>query len=118
MRARLKLNPGQRGTKKLLTQYGNRLVCARYRYDAKQKKRFKTVELIVEEIAWEPKARRMAGDTLVRIQVALPEVEVRRQVKYAGGRWDPGRRVWKLRYDRMIALGLEGCIVGESGRGV
>ena len=55
MRARLKLNPGQRGTKKLLTQYGNRLVCARYRYDAKQKKRFKTVELIVEEIAWDRK---------------------------------------------------------------
>jgi hypothetical protein len=75
----------------------------RYRYDAKQKKRFKTVELIVEEIAWEPKARRIAGDTLVKIQVALPEVEIRRQVKRAGGRWDFARRVWKLRDDRVIA---------------
>ncbi|MGH8065276.1 MAG: hypothetical protein ACRERE_08570 [Candidatus Entotheonellia bacterium] len=116
MRTRLKLNPGQRGTKKLLTQDGDRLVCVRYRYDAKQKKRFKTVELIVEEIAWEPKARRMADATLVRIQVALPEVEVRRQVKHAGGRWDSPRRVWKLRYDWVIALGLEGRIVEEGGR--
>ena len=114
----LKFNPGQRGTKKRRTQYGDRLVCVRYRYDAKQKKRFKTVELIVEEIAWEPKARRLASDTLVRIQVALPEVEARRQVKHAGGRWDPARHVRKLRYDRVIALGLEGCIVEESGRGV
>ena len=83
MRTRLKLNPGQRGTKKLLTQYGDWPVRVRYRYDAKQKKRFKTVELIIEEIVWEPKTRRMAGDPLVRIQVALPEVEVRRQVKHA-----------------------------------
>jgi hypothetical protein len=50
MRTRLKLNPGQRGTKKLVSQYGDRLVCVRYRYDAQQKKRFKTVELIVDEI--------------------------------------------------------------------
>jgi hypothetical protein len=115
MRTRLKLNPGQRGTKKLLAQYGDQLVCVRYRYDAEQKKRFKTVELIVDEIAWEPKARRIAGDTLVRIRVTLPEVEVRRQVKQVGGRWDPKRRVWELRYDRVIALGLEARIVEEGG---
>jgi hypothetical protein len=75
------------------------------------------VELIVEEIAWEPKARHMAGDTLVRIRVGLPEAEVRRQVKRAGGRWDPNRRVWELRYDRVVALGLAGRIVEERGRG-
>lgn len=54
MRTRLKLKPGQRGTKKLLNQYGEQLVCVRYRYDAERKKRFKTVELIVDEIDWEP----------------------------------------------------------------
>lgn len=113
---RLKLNPGQRGIKKLLTQYGDRLICVRYRYDTKRKKRFKTVELSIEEIVPEPKARRMAGDTLVKIQVALPEVEVRRRVKHAGDRWNPARRVWMLRYDQVIALGLEGRIVEEGGR--
>lgn len=33
MEARLKLKPGQNGTKKLLTRYGERLVCVRYRCD-------------------------------------------------------------------------------------
>jgi hypothetical protein len=56
-----------------------------YRYDAEQKKRFRTVELIVEAVAWEPKARHLTGDTLVKIRVGLPEAEVRRQVKRAGG---------------------------------
>ena len=44
MRARRTLRPGQRGTKKLLRQYGSQLVCVRYRYDAERYLRFKTVE--------------------------------------------------------------------------
>jgi hypothetical protein len=47
MRTLLHLKPGKKGTKQLLAQYGDRLVCVRYRYDAQRKKRFKTVELIV-----------------------------------------------------------------------
>jgi hypothetical protein len=49
MRVRLKLKPGQRGTKNLVNQYGDRLICVRYRYDEKTKKRYTTVELIVAE---------------------------------------------------------------------
>ena len=49
MRTLLHLKPGQKGTKQLLAQYGDRLVCVRYRYDAQRKKRFKTVELSVAE---------------------------------------------------------------------
>ena len=41
----LHLKPGQRGTKRLLAEYGDRLVCVRYRYDAERNKRFKTVAL-------------------------------------------------------------------------
>ncbi len=54
MRTRLKLRPGQRGTKKLLAQYGDQLVCVRYRYDEATHKRYKTVELIVEVVDWHP----------------------------------------------------------------
>ena len=53
-RVRLHLKPGQKGTKQLLAQYGDRLICVRYRYDAQRKKRFKTVELVVAERDWEP----------------------------------------------------------------
>jgi hypothetical protein len=48
------LLPGQNGTKQLLAEYGDQLVCVRYRYDKDRFKRFKTVELIVEEKDWIP----------------------------------------------------------------
>ncbi len=38
----------EKGTGKLTAQYGDRLLCVRYRYDEKRKKRFRIVELIVE----------------------------------------------------------------------
>jgi len=56
MRIHLTLRPEQRGAKQLLAQYGNRLVCVRYRYEEQQKNRFKTVEVIVEESDWKPDA--------------------------------------------------------------
>ena len=46
--------PGQNGTKQLLRQYGEQLVCVRYRYDKARLKRFKRVELIVERKEWMP----------------------------------------------------------------
>jgi hypothetical protein len=85
MRTRLTLYPDQCRAKQLLAQYGNRLVCVRYRYDEQQKRRFKTVEVIVEEREWEPCSPQHATASLVRIRVAWPEVEVRQQVKRAGG---------------------------------
>ncbi len=54
MQARRTLVPGQKGTKKFLDHYGEKLICVRYRYDEQQRKRVTTVELIVEESAWTP----------------------------------------------------------------
>src|SRR5438876_3532812 len=87
-RVRLHLKPRQKGTKQLLAQYGDRLVCVRYRYDAQQKKRFKTVELIVAEREWDPPASRFADDAIVGVRVGFAEVEIRDQVKRAGGKWN------------------------------
>jgi hypothetical protein len=60
LRVRLHLKPGQKGTKQLLAQYGDRLICVRYRYDAQRKKRFKTVELLVAERDWKSPSPRFA----------------------------------------------------------
>ena len=114
MRIALKLKPGQRGTKKLLAQYGDRLICVRYRYDEEKKKRFKTIELIVEEIDWEPRPRLIRKDTIVGILVGFEEMESQSKAKSTGGRWNRKRRVWEMRYDRMQELGLEERIVGGS----
>ena len=114
-RVRLHLRPGQKGTKQLLAQYGDRLICVRYRYDAQRKKRLKTVELLVAERDWEPPSPRFAHDQIVGLRVAFADVAVRDRVKQAGGRWNPLQRVWQLRYDRTIALGLEDRIVSDAG---
>src|SRR5437773_7010531 len=112
-RVRLHLKPGQKGTKQLLAQYGDRLICVRYRYDAQRKKRLKTVELLVAERDWQPPRPRFAHDQIVGLRVAFADVAVRDRVKQAGGTWNPERRVWQLRYDRAVALGLNGRIVDE-----
>jgi len=52
MRVRATLMPGQHGTKQLFEHYGDQFYCVRYRYDETSKRRFKTVELIVEDIPW------------------------------------------------------------------
>ena len=66
MRTRLHLKPGQRGTKRLSEQYGEQLVCVRYRYDDATKKRYKTVELIVDVAEWSPakKNKKSEKDTV------------------------------------------------------
>ena len=115
MRTRLTLKPGQRGTKKLLAKYGDRLVCVRYRYDEQRKKRYKTVELIVEESDWEPNPHRIAGDTIVGLRVGYREMELRNKVKRAGGTWNRRRGVWEMRYDQVVELGLEERMVERGG---
>jgi hypothetical protein len=72
-RVRLHLKPGQKGTKQLLAQYGDRLICVRYHYDAQRKKRFKTVELLVAERDWQPPRPRFAPDQIVGLRVAFAE---------------------------------------------
>ena len=62
MKTKLVLKPGSRGARKLLAEHGVRLVRVRYRYDEKLKRRYKTVELIEGETAWDPPAARPAKE--------------------------------------------------------
>jgi hypothetical protein len=105
MRIRLTRKPGQRGTIHELQTYGDKLVCVRYRYDEARHKRHKTVELIVESIIWHPQP--IPPETLVYVQVKQKEIELRNQVKGAQAIWSPMRKLWRLRYDVAVALGLE-----------
>ncbi len=90
-RVRRHLKPGRKGTKQLLAQYGDRLICVRYRYDAQRKKRFKTVEVLVAERDWEPPRPRFAHDQIVGLRVAFAEVAIRDRVKQAGGKEPRGK---------------------------
>jgi len=44
------------------------------------------------------------------MHVELNEVELQRNVKLAGGKWIPQHKVWHLRYDQAVAIGLEARI--------
>ena len=112
MRARVKLRPGQRGTKQWFTQYGDRRVCVRYRYDAQQYKRYTTVEIIVAEGSWTPPPP--APDTIVGVRVVWGEAVLARQIKAAGGQWNRQQQVWEVRYDQVLALGLIDRIVAST----
>jgi len=114
MKTRLHLKPGQRGTRRLVAEYGDRLVCVRYRYDAKTKKRFKTVELIIEEVDWNPKTEAIQAHEVVGIRIDLNERELQQKVRAAGGIWNRERKCWDLRYDLVSTLGLQDRLIGTQ----
>ena len=111
MRVRLTLKPGQPGTKGPLARYGKRLVCVRYRYDEQTHQQVKTVELIESRKNWEAEDASRGGESMMAVRVGRQELELRRKVKAAGGKWDPARRVWVVSRERVERLGLEGRIV-------
>ena len=107
MQVRSTLIPGQKGTKKFLERYGEQLVCVRYRYDEQRRKRFTTIEIIVEESAWSPPEK----PEIVGLRVEFKETELQRRVKQAGAKWNSAMRVWEIQYDQALALGLKKRIV-------
>lgn len=107
MKTRLTLAPGQRGTKALTEQYGDDLVCVRFRYDEKARQRLKTVELIIERVDWEPPAPRYSPSRIVPLRIEGYELELRAQVKAAGGKWNPKKQVWLVKYGTIAGTPLE-----------
>lgn len=63
-----------------MEQYGDRLVCVRYRYDEKRRMRLETVELIEEESPWTPAG--VGAVYLVRID--YDETGLRERVNRSG----------------------------------
>jgi hypothetical protein len=108
------IQPGQRGAKKFMAQYGDRLGCVRYRQDAQRQKRFKTIELIVEEWPWTPPPRRRK-ESFVFVKVAFLEKTLRQQIKDRGGVGNPDKQAWAIRFDRAVALGLTSRVMDEVG---
>lgn len=84
----------------------------RYRYDEALHKRFKTVELKIDEVPWKPEPTK---DEIVLIRVQWNEKKVQKQVKKAGRRWDKERKIWLLRYGKLKDLGLTSRMMGTEG---
>jgi hypothetical protein len=107
------LRPGQKGTKSLAKTYGDRLVCVRYKYDQHTGRRYTTVELIEQEtdLPNEPTVAKaqepFPSPQRLGIRVEYWERDVRDKVKAAGGIWRPTHKLWEMKYEDVVALGLE-----------
>jgi outer membrane lipoprotein-sorting protein len=106
-----KIAAGKPGTKKMVEQYGENLICVRYRYNAEKKVKFKTVEIIVDKGFWDLEEEKLKDAKQVEIKVDYKETEIRTKVKAAGGRWNPEKKVWELGYREVQNLGLAGRIL-------
>ncbi len=97
----------------------------------------KTVEIIIDEVPWEPGGRRRSrprseqgqaeqgaagcastpgrtmesDDARVTIQILRGERSLQALVKAAGARWLPYERLWELEFSAVRRLGLEGRVV-------
>jgi hypothetical protein len=111
MTAITKLRPGQKGTKKLLAEYGDALLCVRYRYDVQSCTCSKTVELIIEKKTWTPPSHRIKDDTLVPVRIGYGDKTSREKAKAAYGKWDPKTRAWYIQYGKIKGTELEKFII-------
>ena len=116
------LKPGQNGTKRLKEKYGERLICVRYRYDEQSRRRYTTVELVEEQSDWAGDvAKPTTADNrdngrLLGVRIGFNETSLRNSVKAKGAIWRPKHQLWEMRYDDIVALGLESRVVpGEKG---
>jgi len=113
MKAYGHLKPGQKGTHRLVAQFGAALVCVRYRYDEQSDENVTTAEIIVNRRPRNRTLRYRDIDT-VAVVVPYPEKALRDKLKAAGGRWDPEERVWRVQYGLIRTdSALVGRIVSE-----
>lgn len=95
MKAHTHLKPGQKGTMRLMEQFGDKLLCGRYRYDEIRQVRMKTVEIVVDERPCDPNMRHRDKD-IVGVMVPFTKLALRDKLKAAGGRWNPEEKVWRV----------------------
>ena len=115
MKTKLSLKPGQKGTKGLCAKYGDSLMCVRYRYDEVKKKRFKTVELIIEETDWEPENElktemrdsQQSKETVVGVRIGIGEGKLQHKIRNAGGKWNKQCQLWEIGYETAVKLGMK-----------
>ena len=72
-----------------MREYGDALVCVRYRYDQATRTRLKTVELIVERKELTAAEAVAVDDKLLPVQIEYGEWRLGKLARSLGGAWDP-----------------------------
>lgn len=107
-----KVAAGKAGTVRYQRQFGDALVCVRYRTDPTHAKRYTTVELVVDERALPNLliAKGVTQSERVAVPIHFTETELRQRVKDAGAQWDSDRKAWLMPYQTAMELGLHGRV--------
>ncbi len=113
--------PGQKGTENLVKQYGDKLVCVRYRYDVLRCKRYKTVEIIINETDWEPaedlippKPSELMPNkfsVMAYVKIDYHEKALQHKIRQIGGHWNAQEKLWRAPKTEVLRLGLKNRIV-------
>ncbi|MBI1922022.1 MAG: hypothetical protein HYS23_13175 [Geobacter sp.] len=112
MKAYGHLKPGQKGTHRLVKQFGEALLCVRYRYDEETGENLTTVEIVVDRRPGDRKLRYRDME-LVAVSVPYTEKALQERLKRAGGRWDPEAKLWRVLYGNIRS---ESALVGRIVR--
>jgi len=118
-----KMQPGQPGTKRYTCQYGESLVCVRYRRDVANSRRITTVELIVDDGFYHPDSSAItktlypSPNRNVYVRVGYEETWLRMQIKVVGARWVAEKKLWQMRYREVHKLGITGRIIEDEKDG-
>lgn len=111
------IKPGQPGSVRFHRQYKDRLIAVRYRRDPEKNTVFTTVELVVNQRASIPSTRNpestpsYTDQQLVAVRIAFPELELRLEAKKMGAQWSPRLKLWMMRYQTAVALGISDRVV-------
>lgn len=95
------MQPGERGAIRLARDYGEQLVCVRYRTSGSGEERLTTVELVIDRAVI-----RKRTDEIVSFKIKHNEAALRREAVRRGARFDPHTRLWKLPRHEVLNLGL------------
>lgn len=96
--------PPQAGTIKLGRQYGDSLLCVRYRHDGSGLKRYTTIELVIDEapVVGKQVNARLFAVHMLHAEDALIELALKR-----GAHWHARDRKWIMKGELVKQLGLE-----------
>lgn len=113
------IKPGKPGSIRFYQRWREKLVAVRYRRDAENNKIYTTIELIVDVREQAPPnisllsvhahKRRQA----VALPIAWEEKELRTRAKQMGARWSKVKKVWLMRYQTSVVLGVQDRIVQD-----
>lgn len=95
------MQPGERGAVRLLRDYGDQLVCVRYRTSGNGDERLTTVELVIDRTVI-----RKRGDQIVAFKIRDHETRLRREALKRGAWFDATTGLWNLARHDVLSLGL------------